>query len=96
MVEITSRDDDRLATDNYLLPEDTEPNSSLAYMNREPSVYSESQQSEVEKDAAINKMKKLAEKIYDTTPGIADCKLSSYRIETVRLFNFNTQKSFNA
>ena len=36
---------------------------------------SESEQSEVEKDAAINKMKKLATKIYDTTPGIAECKL---------------------
>ena len=78
-----------------MLPEDTEPNSSLAYMNREPSVYSESQQSEVEKDAAINKMKKLAEKIYDTTPGIAECKL--YRLrdiksETVKGFLISTHR----
>ena len=35
----------------------------------------DSQQSEVHKGAAMEKMTKLAQKIYDTTPGINDCKL---------------------
>ena len=35
---------------------------------------SESVGSEVDKGAAMEKMKKLAQKIYDTTPGINDCK----------------------
>ena len=79
MVEITSQSEHLQLTtgQNYALGEDTEPNSSMAYRNREESECSESQMSEVEKDAALNKMKKLAAKIYDTTPGIADCKFFS-------------------
>ena len=40
----------------------------------EKSETSESVRSEVQKGAAMTKMKKLAQKIYDTTPGINDCK----------------------
>ena len=41
------------------------------------SEYSESNKSQLASEAAIHKMKKLAQKIYDTTPGINDSKSPS-------------------
>ena len=41
------------------------------------SEYSESNKSQLASEAAIHKMKKLAQKIYDTTPGIHDSKSSA-------------------
>ena len=74
------------------MPQDTEPNSDAIYARfREPSELSESQHSEVEKDAAINKMKKLAQKIYDTTPGIAERKLNQ---TCLRVKKLNAAHSF--
>ena len=44
---------------------------------------SESVGSEVNKGAAMEKMKKLAQKIYDTTPGINDCKFLGPRLSMI-------------
>ena len=57
---------------NYELSEDMDHDQD-AYAGND-SQYSVTDASDVEKGAAMNKMKKLAQKIYDTTPGIGDRK----------------------
>ena len=72
MVEITSHERMMAPSTNYELSEDME-NEHDAYAHHD-SQYSATEGSDVEKGAAMNKMKKLAQKIYDTTPGIGDRK----------------------
>ena len=72
MVEITSHERMMAPSTNYELSEDMD-NENDQFRHHD-SEYSVSEQSDVEKGAAMNKMKKLAQKIYDTTPNIGDCK----------------------
>ena len=57
---------------NYELTEDYEEDPDAPMHAQSES--SEENRQEVPSGAAIAKMKKLAQKIYDTTPGINECK----------------------
>ena len=72
MVEITSHERMMAPSTNYELSED--PDHDQDAYHHHDSQYSVTEASDVEKGAAMNKMKKLAQKIYDTTPGIGDRK----------------------
>ena len=72
MVEITSHERMMAPSTNYELSEDMD--NEHDQFRHHDSEYSVTEQSDVEKGAAMNKMKKLAQKIYDTTPNIGDCK----------------------
>jgi len=72
MVEMASLERHEALSKNYNLTEEQEvdPNAPRQASYER----SDSEDSETLKGAAMMKMKKLAQKFYDTTPGITDCK----------------------
>ena len=74
MVEVTSQQEGQLETRDYLFTEDMNEPDEFAFQKSETSE-SMNGENEGRTDAAMKKMQKLAQKIYDTTPGINDSKL---------------------
>ena len=79
MVEITSHDrNEHHNANNFELTEASEVDPDAPqYADSE---YTESDKSQLATEAAMHKMKKLAQKIYDTTPGINDSKLATFLV----------------